>query len=682
MKNPNNKLNFESSPYLLQHAENPVNWWSWNPESLEMAKKEDKLLLISIGYSTCHWCHVMAHESFEDEEVAKIMNEGFINIKIDREERPDLDQVYMDAVQLMTGQGGWPLNIVALPDGRPVWGGTYFPKTKWKESLRQLVELFKTNPGQMTDYAGKLHQGLREMQLIPLKESQKEFPKGFFENVFSEWEQNLDWEMGGTNRAPKFPMPNNYHFLLRYSFQSKNSAHSNSKKWMDFLNLTLQKMAFGGIYDHLGGGFSRYSIDKKWHVPHFEKMLYDNAQLVSLYCDAFLLTKNPLYKQVATQTLDFALRELYEKNTGFYSALDADSPDENGISKEGAFYVWPKKELEKTLGKDFDLFAEFYNINAFGFWEDHKYVLIRNKSLEEVAKKFSLSPSEAENILQACKKKLFQIREQRPRPGLDDKILTSWNALMIKAFLDAHRVFGGKKYLDTALKTATFLSEDRMDKNGRLFHSHPISNKHGKGFLEDYAFTIEAFLSLYENTFEEIWLSRAETLIKTAFRNYFDKEKGMFYFTSNRDSDLVSRTMELQDNVLPSSNSVMAKNLFKLSRYFGNMEFRDIAHKMLLNILAQAEKYPQAYSNWLDLALNFEKGFYEIALVGKDFLKLKKGLDAFYIPNKIIAGTSSVSKLPLLSGRYQKDKSLIYVCENGTCQMPVKNVGEALRHIG
>lgn len=681
MRNPENKLSLESSPYLLQHAENPVNWLAWNEKSIEKAKKENKLLLISIGYSTCHWCHVMAHESFEDEEVAHIMNDGFINIKIDREERPDIDQVYMDAVQLMTGQGGWPLNIVALPDGRPVWGGTYFPKTQWKESLHQLSKLFKTNPEQMTDYAEKLKQGLREMQLIPLRESTKALPKSFFENVLSEWESNFDWEMGGTNRAPKFPMANNYQFLLRYSFQYKNSEPSKRRELMDFVELTLKKMASGGIYDHLGGGFSRYSVDKKWHIPHFEKMLYDNAQLVSLYCDAFLLTKKLQYKKVVTETLEFVLRELSDNEGGFFSALDADSPNQNGISKEGAFYVWRKNELKEALGEKYDFFAEFYNINEYGFWEEHNYVLIRNKSLEEVAKQFSLSLQEAENMLQTCKKQLFQLREQRPRPGLDNKIITSWNALMIKAFLDAHRVFGEKKYLDIALKNARFLTENRMDKNGILYHSHNPKNKRGNGFLEDYAFTIEAFLNLYENTFDEVWLLRADALTQTTFRDYYDKEKGMFYFTSKRDKGLISRTVELQDNVLPASNSAMAKNLFKLSRFYGNMEYRDIAQKMLLKIWPQAEKYPQAYSNWLDLALNFEKDFYEIVLVGKDFLKLKKELDAFYIPNKIIAGSSEESQLPILADRLIKGKTSIYVCKNNTCQPPVEKVTEVLKSI-
>jgi len=375
-KYTNNLIN-ETSPYLLQHAHNPVNWYAWNKETLELAKKENKLIIISIGYSSCHWCHVMEHESFENEEVAKVMNENFISIKVDREERPDIDQVYMNAVQLMTGRGGWPLNCIALPDGRPIWGGTYFPKENWINALNQLADLYKNTPEKAIEYAEKLTEGVKNSELVHFKKTHTENTFSNLNLAVQKWEATMDFDLGGRKGAIKFPMPNNYEFLLRYAVQAKDT------KILDYVNTTLTNMAYGGIYDQVGGGFARYSTDKKWHIPHFEKMLYDNGQLVSLYSKAFQATKNELYKNTVYHTLNFIERELTSDEGAFYSSLDADSNNTKNELEEGAYYVWEKEELKTLLGSDFKLFSDYYNINNYGLWENNNYVLIRKSSAKQ-----------------------------------------------------------------------------------------------------------------------------------------------------------------------------------------------------------------------------------------------------------------------------------------------------------
>ncbi len=380
-----NALINESSPYLLQHAHNPVDWHAWNDKTLAKAKEENKLMLISVGYAACHWCHVMEQESFEDSLVAQVMNKNFINIKVDREERPDVDQVYMNAVQLMTGSGGWPLNVIALPDGRPVWGGTYFKKEQWLDALNQISKIYNDNPKKLYEYADKLEQGIKSIDLVNLNTDEPVFEKAFIENVVKNWSKKFDTNEGGMNSSPKFMMPNNYQFLLRYAHQN------NDEKLLDFVNLTLTKMAYGGVYDHVGGGFSRYSTDSKWHIPHFEKMLYDNAQLVSLYSDAYLITKNDLYKNVVTETLEYISRDMTTENGAFYSSLDADSKNREGKLEEGAFYVWQKEKLQTLLKEDFEIFSDYYNINNYGLWEHDNYVLIRKDNDSTIIDKHKIT---------------------------------------------------------------------------------------------------------------------------------------------------------------------------------------------------------------------------------------------------------------------------------------------------
>ena len=528
-----NKLINETSPYLLQHAHNPVNWYPWGEEALQKAQKENKIIIISVGYSACHWCHVMEHESFEDEEVAALMNEHFVAIKVDREERPDVDQVYMDAVHLMGQRGGWPLNAFALPNGKPFYGGTYFPKETWMKLLNKVHEEHSQFPEKVEEYANKLALGIQQAGLITMNTNDAPFKMETLDNSVSEWSKSFDIKEGGSDRAPKFPLPNSWEFLLQYYYHTKN------KDYLNQVEITLEKMAFGGIYDHLGGGFARYSTDKYWKVPHFEKMLYDNAQLVSLYSKAYQLTKNPLYKKVVFETLEYIEREMTSKEGAFYSALDADSEGE-----EGKFYIWKKEELEKIVDEDYNVFAEYYSVDKTGYWEHDNYILLRSKTAEEIAKKHNITEEELNKKIDSAKKKLMKERDNRIRPGLDDKTLTSWNALMIKGYIDAYLTFGKREHLNAALKNGNFLLEKQLRKDGGLNHSYKEGESKINGYLEDYSFTIEAFITLYEATFDQKWLDKSRALADYSIIHFFDANSGMFWFTSDEDKKLVARKME------------------------------------------------------------------------------------------------------------------------------------------
>lgn len=670
-----NALIKETSPYLLQHAHNPVNWYAWNDETLALAKKENKLILISIGYAACHWCHVMEHESFEDTAVAKIMNEHFINIKVDREERPDVDQVYMNAVQLMTGRGGWPLNCIALPDGRPLWGGTYFPKDNWMNALEQLAKLYKDEPEKAEEYASKLTEGVKQSDLITLNTSEKNYSISELDSIVANWKKYMDPELGGNAGAPKFPIPNNYQFLLRYAIQK------NDKQILNYVNTTLTKMALGGLYDQVGGGFARYSVDAKWHIPHFEKMLYDNGQLVSLYSNAYLVTKINLYKDIVYETTAFIERELMNNEGAFYSSLDADSNNKEGELEEGAFYVWTKEELEDILNEDFELFADYYNINDTFKWENETYHLYRNISDKEFSKKHDLTVESVTRKVAQWKKLLLTKREEKERPRLDDKVLTSWNALMLKGYIDAYRVFDDPHFLDRALKNANFLLYKQYNVEGGLYRNYKNGKSSINAYLEDYATLIDAFLSLYEVTLDEKWLKEAKQLTDYCFDHFFDDASNMFFFTSNKDKDLIARKIETDDNVIPSSNSIMANNLFKLGHYYSNPTYLKDARQMLHNVKEKALKYGAGASNWSILYTNFLGDFYEIAIVGKDALQKLKEINKEYIPNKLIVGSVKESNLSLLAYKYNKDQTTIYVCIDGACKLPVTESEKALKQI-
>ena len=665
-----NHLIHESSPYLLQHAHNPVNWYPWGKEALDKARNENKLIIVSIGYAACHWCHVMEHESFEDEEVAKFMNENFVAIKVDREERPDIDQVYMNAVQLLTGSGGWPLNCITLPDGRPIYGGTYFPKTQWIDMLMKVSEFVKQNPEKAEQQAKSLTEGVQSSELIFANTEKATFTIDELNSVFDIWKNNIDYTHGGHNRAPKFPLPVGYQFLLHYNYLTQNTDA------LKAVTTTLDKMADGGIYDQIGGGFSRYSTDAYWKVPHFEKMLYDNAQLVSLYSAAYQKTKEPKYQIIVAETLEFIQRELTSNEGGFYSSLDADSEGE-----EGKFYVWTETELQSMLGKNADLIIDYYNVKEKGNWENGHNILHKSGSDKKLAHKYKITETELTKLVFEAKKTILKERSKRIRPGLDDKILTSWNALMLKAYIDAYRVFDSKNYLDIALKNAEFINTKFKSTDSRLYRNYKNGKASINAFLDDYAFTIEAFISLYQATFDEQWLMEARKLTDYTLTHFYDNSSGMFFYTSDKDPTLIARKMEVTDNVIPSSNSQMAKNLYVLGQYFYNDDYIQKSKTMLNNVKQDALAGGAYYANWDILMAWFASEPYEVAIVGDDFEDKRKEFDTHYYPNVFLSGGKNEGSLSLLENKLNKGQTTIYVCQNKICQLPVTEVKEAMKQI-
>ena len=666
-----NELINESSPYLLQHAHNPVNWYPWGNKALQKAKAENKMLIISIGYAACHWCHVMEHESFEDEEVAKIMNENFICIKVDREERPDVDQVYMNAVQLITGRGGWPLNAIALADGRPFYAGTYFPKDKWMNMLAYFTDMQQNKSEALEKSAAQVTQGIHATENVTFKSNEKIFSLNDLHKQFETWKPNIDFIKGGENRAPKFPMPSAWTYLLHYYYLSNN------EEALKAFTVTLDNMVLGGIYDHLQGGFARYSTDANWHVPHFEKMLYDNAQLVSLYADAYQLTKNSLYKKTVYQTLDFVKQELTSAEGAFYASLDADT---EGV--EGKFYIWTKQEVENVLGDDAEMFLSYYNITADGNWEHGNSILLRNETDEAIAGRFKIPVDELNRKIDDCKVKLMKVRNARVKPGLDDKVLSSWNALMINGYTKAYRVFNEERFLNAAIANADFLLQHAIAADGEMTRNYKNGKASINALLDDYAFTIAAFIELYQATFDEKWLAEAEKLTAYTLEHFFDAASQMFFYTHNQYADLIARKMELADNVIPSSNSEMAKNLFLLGHFLSNEDHISKAKQMLINVEADVQRNIYFYANWGMVQALFTSPLYEVAIVGDDFKSKRQQLDEYYLPNAIYLGCKTESKLALLENKLVPDQTMIYVCRDKACELPVAEVGKALGQIG
>ena len=657
-----NELSTESSPYLLQHAENPVHWKAWNEETIKDAAQKNQLIIVSIGYSACHWCHVMEHETFENEAAAKTMNAYFTSIKVDREERPDIDAVYMKAVQIMTQRGGWPLNVVCLPDGRPIWGGTYFKIEEWIDILEQLQNLYSSKPEKLFEYADKLQEAIDSLHHLPSEKTATP-TEVVLKELVAKWTKSFDDEYGGMARAPKFMMPNNYTFLMRYGFQNKD------KELLKFIDLTLTKMAYGGLFDTIEGGFSRYSVDIKWHVPHFEKMLYDNGQLLSLYANAFKRTKNPLYQEVIEKTISFLQTNLDNQEGGFFSALDADSLNENNVLEEGAFYVWKKSELQNLINDDFEIFSRVFNINPFGHWEHDNYVLIQSEALEEIAKSFKITSFELKQKKMRWEQLLFAERIKRNPPRLDDKCITSWNALTITGFVDSYKALQNPLYLELALKNGYFISKNLWSSAGNLFRSYKNGKATINGFLEDYACVIQSFIALFEITFDKKWLIDAKQLTDYSLEHFFDFERKLFNYTSDLDSALIAKHYEIEDNVIPASNSMMAKNLYQLSVHFSNSFYEKTAQEMLNKVLPNID-YPSAFSNWLDLALHFENA--------KEYVLT---LHSYYLPDVLISGSTKSSSLPFLKDRFQERKTLLYWCENKTCQVPTSNFDTILQKI-
>lgn len=667
-----NKLINSTSPYLLQHAYNPVEWYPWGEEALARAKAEDKPIIVSIGYSSCHWCHVMERESFENDSIAAIMNANFINIKVDREERPDVDQIYMDAVQAMGQNGGWPLNVFLTPDQKPFYGGTYFPPNGWTQLLTNITDAFQNNRSELEASANKLTNALATSELIKydLNPQDAEYTVERLDSMFQKMAARFDTELGGNDRAPKFPMPGSWNFLLQYHHYSGN------QQALDQVLLTLNNIAFGGIYDQAGGGFARYSVDAEWLVPHFEKMLYDNGQLVSLYSQAFKLNQSTEYKKVVYQTVDWLKREMLDESGGFYAALDADSEGE-----EGKFYVWSKTEFDQLLGKDAQIMGLYYNIVEEGSWEDGKNILHRTLSEEQFATENNLSIAELSALVAATDKKLLDARANRIRPGLDDKVLSGWNGLMLTGLCDAYDAFGEPEFLSLAQNNAEFLLSE-MIVDGKLSRSYKNGVSSIDGYLEDYAAVIEGFIALYQSTLDEKWIYAAQELMEYANTHFYDEKEKFYYFTDNESEALIARKKEVFDNVIPSSNSMMANNLYILGIIFDNEDYKEKSQAMLSSLVKLTISEPSYTYNWAKLYGFMTGNTAEVVIVGEELDSMRAQFASTYLPNKVLMGTNTSSQLPLLDQKSQlRDKTTVYVCYNKTCKLPVNDFESALKQI-
>lgn len=673
-----NRLAAEASPYLKQHAHNPVDWYPWGPEALARAKAEDRPLLVSIGYSACHWCHVMERECFEKPEIAAIMNGLFVCVKVDREERPDVDALYMDAVHAMGLRGGWPLNVFLMPDARPFYGGTYFPPRQWVSICQQIGEAFHSQRQALQDsadgFARSFNQTEREKYgLLP---EEKPVSAAEIGQLYEQVATGFDRQRGGLQRAPKFPMPVVWQFVLRY-FQFSNDTPA-----LSALKTTLNGMATGGLYDQLGGGFARYSTDGEWFLPHFEKMLYDNAQLLSLYAQTWLVSREPLYRRVVEQTVGWLEDEMSSPEGGFYAALDADSEGE-----EGLFYTWTQAEITETLGQVWGpLVCSFFQVTEAGNQHDEasgqptgRNILFPQKTIES----FELENGLLGGQLAEKLAMLLKAREARIRPGLDDKILTGWNALMLSGLTDAYRAFGEEKYLQLALRNARFL--DRHLRNGGdLFHSFQAGRAVIPAFLDDYAALANAYANLYQATFDEHWLEVAGQLADTAIRYFGNDDDVFFYYSDERHSDdLFARKKEWFDNVIPSANSQLAHALHTLGILLDRPDFQELSGKLFAAARPLLLQHPESLAHWASLAVLRAEPSVEIVISGPAALDFRRELEKRYWPGKVLAGaTTRPGRLPLLEGRQPTEQTLIYVCRDRVCERPVTSVAEAWELMG
>lgn len=676
-----NKLIHETSPYLLQHAHNPVDWYAWKPEAFERAKAENKPILVSIGYSTCHWCHVMERESFEDEATAAMMNEYFINIKVDREERPDVDQIYMEACQIISGNGGWPLNCFLLPDGRPFFAGTYYPprpaynRPSWQQVLNNIANAFYNKPDVVKGQAQQLMDIMKNADNNYIKKIDFSnfdightegglFKQAIIDSVFRNLQERFDKVEGGFGGAPKFPGTMSIQYLLDYHFYTKN------QEAIDHAELSLIKMIQGGIYDQIGGGLARYATDREWLIPHFEKMLYDNALFVSVLSDAFKITKKAIYRETIEETLAFVEREMLSDEGGFYSAYDADS---EGV--EGKFYVWDKAEIEPILGEDAEIFCQFYDITEGGNWE-HKNILWRSKSYETFADLKEIPVDELKSHMKSLREKAFKVREKRIKPGLDDKILLSWNCLMISALTQAYQALGEAHYGDLAIKSIDFIiNKFKNNDSGAFYHTYKNGTVQYEAFLEDYALLIESLIDVYSISFDKKYLYLAKDTCEYVITYFKDDTDNLFYFTSSEQQDIPMRKKDLYDNAMPSANSTMARNLLRLGILLDSEDYKEGAYKMLLSLSEVIEKYPSSFAKWASTLLAVLKKPLEIAVVGETAILKAKEINALFLPNKIIAASvEEDTHLPLLKDRSVKGETLIYVCQDYMCLKPVKDI--------
>jgi len=673
-----NKLKHETSPYLLQHANNPVHWYSWGEESLKKAKSENKPIFLSVGYSSCHWCHVMAHESFEDESIAQIMNENFVNIKVDREERPDIDDIYQKVCQMTTGQGGWPLSVFLTPDQRPFYVGTYFPsldsygRPGFGSLLRQLSQAWKEKPQDIQKTAENMLNTLIATQKVT---TPVEIDKSILDEAAINLLQMGDPMYGGFGQAPKFPNSSNLSFLLRYSKISKIS------KFQEFALRTLKKMACGGIFDQLGGGFHRYSTDARWLVPHFEKMLYDNALIPIVYGEAYQITKDPFFLEIVNKTLEYVMREMLTKEGGFYSAQDADTDGE-----EGKTYVWKKQEIQEILGKDADVFCLYYDVTDGGNFEGNT-ILANNINESTVAFQFGITEEEVKESISSSSEKLLEIRDKRVQPGLDDKILTSWNSLMITALAKGYRISDNKSFLKGAEDCLHFIQE-QLTCNGELLRTYKNGKAKLKGYLEDYAYLLSAILDVFEVNPSSKYLDLAIHYADYMIEHFWDSTNNGFYFTADNHEELIVRPKNNFDLAMPSGNSVAAGALLRLYHFTQNATYLDIATKVMKSHATMAAENPFAFSNLLNVICMYLQKPTEITVLNTNNTEIIYSLEKKFLPNSILVTFDSneqltqLEKYPFFEGKkFDQEKTIVYICKDFTCSLPLDSIEDVEQNL-
>lgn len=669
-----NRLLQSQSPYLLQHAHNPVDWYPWSTEALEKAKTENKPILVSIGYSACHWCHVMERESFEDEATAEIMNAHFVCIKIDREERPDIDNIYMDAVQAMGLQGGWPLNVFLMPNQKPFYGGTYFPNQQWKGLLSNIADAFEKHEDQLAESAEGFGNTLnrKETEKYGISAGDQELDPDELAQIIAKITSQLDPVWGGMNRVPKFPMPSIWSFLLDYALLAKNT------ELQEKVFFTLRKIGMGGIYDQLRGGFARYSVDGEWFAPHFEKMLYDNGQLLELYAKAFQVSGDYFFKEKITETVAWLSAEMLNGEGGFHAAQDADS---EGV--EGKFYVWRYDELVKLIPDEMPWFSKLYNLKPGGNWEDGVNILFQTEPLADIAEAFGMNIDELQAKLKEVKSQLLEVRNQRIFPGKDDKVLSGWNGLMSAGLIQAYYATGEKSMLDLAIKNLEFLQE-KLVIDGVLHRAYKTGTAYTPGFLEDYAAVIKASMMAFEATGNTRWLDFARPLTDLCITEFYDEDDGFFFFNNPKAEKLIANKKELFDNVIPASNSTMARNLHRISLFIYEEKYSDLASKMLGGMKELIIKDPGFLSNWASLFLEKLVPTAEIAIVGNGASSRAQEFQQNYSPNSILAFSESLTEnAPILSDKTPDatGNALIYVCFDHACRKPVSTHEEAITQL-
>lgn len=663
-----NRLSTTTSTYLLQHAHNPIDWYPWGEEALSRANQEDKPILLSIGYAACHWCHVMAYESFENEVVAAVMNSHFINIKVDREENPDVDQVAIAAMQAMGIQVGWPLHVFLMPNQQPFYGCTYLPTVAWKQLLNSVVNAFKEHRLQLLESSFYFTKTLQEDDIQYYRDvsSNSNLTQTAIQQIFQKIYKNLDPYQGGIQGGPKFPLPSISMLLLQYylTYHDKGALQQ--------LGLTLIKMAYGGIYDQLGGGFYRYTTDEAWKIPHFEKMLYDNAQLVSLYAHAYMATKDPLYKHIIKETVAFVLREMLDESGGFFSSIDADSQ-----GQEGAFYTWTYQEIEGLLQEDTDLFTTYFSVTPNGNWHSGLNILYRNA--EELTNELGYQTAITEEKLNQAKGILYNTRETTHiKPSLDTKVIASWNGMMLQALIDAYYALEDMHYLELALQNAACMEKYLM-KGNQVWHSYS-QGKHGRvGYLEDYAWLANAFISLYEATLQDYWIYKAEGLVQYVLHHFTHEHNNLFYFTDVKEPVFIKRTQEILDQVIPSSNAVMAHNLYRLGNLLKRESYTILFHKMLCEVARTLQHDPLYMTYWANLQLLKLRNIPVVVIIGSHSTTWASIIKRHYT-EILLAGATCQPTIPWLTKyKMQEDKTTVYICDDTACYAPLYSLEEVLK---